>query len=116
MNSDSTITISLIIAIVGCLIGVYGFFQSYKKSIKQDDEELDKHFDVLNSSINSLNESVLKLNFKTDQICSTTNETRTDLKAMKNDIDNLRETQVKHGMNINAMWKLIDELKEKKEN
>lgn len=46
-----------------------------------------------NSRIESFNESLIKANIKLDQICATTNETRTDIKALEKKVQDI-ETRV----------------------
>lgn len=39
--------------------------------------------------MNGIKESLLKVNMKLDQVCSTTNETRTDIKSLNKDMKDL---------------------------
>lgn len=110
MNSETTITIGLVIAVIGCLIGIWNFFKAYKENVTKDVKSNDSHFEEINQNIKTLTESVLKLNFKSDQICATTNETRTDLKSMRNDIEDIREKQIRHDMEIKAIWKRLESI------
>jgi len=45
--------------------------------------------DKSSDKLDAMETSLLKLNMKSDQICATTNETRTDFKSMSKDIMNL---------------------------
>ena len=101
MNSDSTITISLIIAIIGCLIGVYGFVQSYKKSINDD-----------NRILFEIKSDVQKANGKLDTQCSQIQDIKVDLKSQSVEVEKLREKMIKMEINQNAQWECIDEIKE----
>lgn len=40
-------------------------------------------------TLSSIREGLLKANLKLDQVCTTTNETRSDIKSVKNDITDL---------------------------
>lgn len=48
---------------------------------------------------------------KLDQICSTTNETRSDIKSINNQIKDIVEEQIIQRQEIKAIWKRIDEIK-----
>lgn len=59
-------------------------------------------------------ESLLKANMKLDQICATTNETRSDIKSL---YTSLNEMDKRIGIIENeqkTIWKRFDELKEEK--
>lgn len=93
MTSDTTINIVLLMSIVSfCFTGV-NFFSNRKKDTREESREL------------------MKANIKLEQICSTTNETRADIKAMNSQIEKINEEQIKQRMEINTIWKRIDELK-----
>lgn len=95
MTSDTTINIVLLMSIVSfCFTGV-NFFSNRKKDIKNDSE------------------SLLKANMKLDQICATTNETRSDIKSINNQIKEIVEEQIIQRQEIKAIWKRIDEMKDK---
>lgn len=95
MTPDTQISISLIISVVSIAFVAVTFFANRKKSSQKDAEQL------------------IKANMKLDQICSTTNETRADIKAINNQIKDITEEQIKQRLEIKAIWKKIDELKEK---
>ena len=42
-----------------------------------------------NLLMNGIRESLLKVNMKLDQVCSTTNETRTDIKSLNKDMQDI---------------------------
>lgn len=69
--SISSLCISAIMMIIGIL--------TYSRNKNKDDREND----------NGIKEGLLKANMKLDQVCATTNETRTDIKAMDRTIINL---------------------------
>lgn len=82
---------------------------SLVKSIGRDKE---KDSQEKNITQNSIKEGLLKANMKLDQICSTVNETRSDIKVLNNDVTVLdrRITVVERDMK--TAYNLIDELKE----
>lgn len=110
MNPDTTITLGCIIAIIGCGITLWNFFQSYKRSIKQDEMDREKASDglkegisELSGNVRELNTSVLKMNFKTDSMCDQVTNISVSIAAMKNDISGLREEQIRHDMRLQAL-------------
>lgn len=62
-------------------------------------------------AMNEIRESLLKVNMKLDQVCSTTNETRSDIKSLNKDIKglDLRVSLVERDMK--SAFRQIDELK-----
>lgn len=92
--------LGVISVILGIISTAYGLYKSNKKQIQEDD-----------SVTASIKESLLKLNLKSDQICSTTNDTRADLKSIQNNLDGIKETQLKHGIYIDQLQKDVEELK-----
>lgn len=110
MNPDTTITIGCIIAVIGCGITIWNFFQSYKRSIKQEEMDRDKASDSLKEGISELsgnvkelNTSVLKMNFKTDSMCDQVTNISVSIAAMKNDISGLQKEQIRHDMRLQAL-------------
>ena len=61
--------------------------------------------------IDSIKESLTKANVKLDTICTTMTETRTDIKAMNEDINAVQNRVAIIENEMNTMWKRIDELK-----
>lgn len=110
MNPDTTITIGCIIAVIGCGITIWNFFQSYKRSIKEDANDMNKSqmglkddIQELSGNVKELNTSVLKMNFKTDSMCDQVTNISVSIAAMKNDISGLREEQIRHDMRLQAL-------------
>lgn len=100
MTGDMTISISLIIAICGCAIGIYGFFRNRKSDIK---EEVKTDSDI--------HASLMKLELQTTQIANTTNETRTDIKAMQTKVNELDKEVGIVKRDLETAFIRIDELK-----
>lgn len=65
------------------------------------------------SRFDGIKESLLKANMKLDQVCATTNETRSDIKSLNKDIGDIdrRVTIVERDMK--TAFNAIDELKGK---
>lgn len=74
--------ISPIVSAIMMIVSVMTFV---KKNNKETKEELI----IENNKFDDINTSLLKSNMKLDHICSTTNETRTDIKVLTKDMNNL---------------------------
>lgn len=59
----------------------------------------------------SIKESLLKANMKLDQVCATTNETRTDIKSINNKVNDLEKEVEVVKRDVKVAFHLIDELK-----
>lgn len=68
------------ISLVSLIIVIVAFVRNGKKDIKQEYVE-----DA--SKIDGIKESLLKANMKLDQVCTVTNETRSDIKAMNENLN-----------------------------
>lgn len=101
MNGDSTVTIGLIVLVIGCLINVWGFIRANKSDTKADSEALF-----------TIKESLIKANSKLDDQCNRIQDLQVDIKSTGKDIDRMREVQIRQDMEIKAIWKRIDEMKE----
>lgn len=75
-----------IISGLACLVAVLTFIRNGNK-----DERAEINAEA--QQMSSIKESLLKVNMKLDQVCATTQETRTDIKASNKDIQNL-ETRI----------------------
>ena len=64
-------SISFVCLIIAALTYLWNKNKDRKSEIKEDD-----------MTINGLKEGILKANMKLDQVCATTNETRTDIKSL----------------------------------
>jgi len=101
---DWTNLIPWSISLISLIIVIISFARSGRKERKQEfvDEE---------AKIDDIKESLLKANMKLDQVCATTNETRSDIKSM-NEYLNAVEKRVSIIENtIDTIWVRIDELK-----
>ena len=62
-------------------------------------------------AMNGIKESLLKVNMKLDQVCSTTNETRTDIKSLNKDMKDIDVRLVIVERDLKTAFNQIDELK-----
>lgn len=93
------------IALGSLFVAILTFNRNGKKDEKKDlTDEL--------KTISDINTSLLKVNMKLDQLCATTNETRTDIKSMRDDMSKVEKRVTVLEENIKAAWLRIDELKE----
>lgn len=80
--NDVILYLSPAISFVMVIIAILTYIKAKKKDEKKDIQDESSQF-------NEINTSLLKANMKLDQVCSTTNETRTDIKALNKDITTL---------------------------
>lgn len=78
MTADATLSIGLIVLIMGIALNLYGFFSNRKKDIKGDAKEI---YDI--------RESLVKIDMKTGQINTTMNDIRSDVRAISSKISDL---------------------------
>ena len=64
-----------------------------------------------NLVMSGIKEGLLKANMKLDQVCSTTNETRTDIKSLNKDLQNLAVRVAVVEKDLKTAFHQIDELK-----
>ena len=112
MDATTTITLGFAVAIVGCFISVWNFFRTYKKAIKEDENEIVQfnsglREDVrgLSDNVKDLNTSILKLNFKTDSMCNQMTDISLTIQGMKTDLDGLKEKQIRMEARLEALEK-----------
>ena len=106
MNTVSII--SLCFSGVTLIILCINFFGSKKDGIKKNTEEDERE-------LASLREGILKANMKLDTVCATTNETRTDIKALHNSITEVDKRVSVMERDLQTAFMRIDELREQKE-
>lgn len=68
--------------------------------------------DKVRQEDNDVHTALLKLNMKCDQICTTTNETRSDIKAMDKDLRGLDSRVTVLERDVKTAFVKIDEIKE----
>lgn len=91
--------ISVCIALVSVIVTIIAFVTNRK--------------DKSNDKSDLMEKNLLKLNMKIDQIFTTTNETRTDIKVMTNQINELDKAVAIVRRDLNTAFKRIDELRER---
>lgn len=93
------------ISLVSLVIVIVTFVKNGKKDLKTEYKEENTQFDAIK-------ESLLKANIKLDQVCATTNETRTDIKALSKDIVELDKRMSVIERDMKTAFNRIDELRE----
>jgi len=83
MTADATLSVGLIVLVLGIVLNLYGFFNNRKKDIKGEAREV---YDI--------RESLVKIDMKTGQLNTTMNEIRSDVKSISSRIGSL-EADVK---------------------
>ena len=96
------------ISLVSLIIVIITFAKNGKKDQKQEYTEESAKFD-------GIKEALTKANIKLDTVCATTNETRSDIKALNRDIAEIDKRVVAVEQDLKTAFKRIDELKEGKE-
>lgn len=81
---------------------------TYVRNGNKDKKCEDKEENLVMSGIK---EGLLKANMKLDQVCSTTNETRTDIKSLNKDLQNLAVRVAVVEKDLKTAFHQIDELK-----
>lgn len=108
-NVELTNTIPWSISILSLLFVILTFIRNGKKDEKEQDEKEGLKFD-------GIKESLLKANMKLDQVCATTNETRSDIKAMNTQIQSLDKELAIVKRDLKTAFNRIDELRTRGEN
>ena len=103
MNAISIISLSF--SGVMLVISMINFFLARKSDIKKDTTEDERE-------LSALREGIFKANMKLDQVCATTNETRTDIKSLNNSINEIDKRVIVVERDLKTAFKRIDELRE----
>lgn len=106
MNAVSIISLSF--SGVMLLVSLINFFIARKDGIKKNTEEDERE-------LSSLREGIFKANMKLDQVCATTNETRSDIKAMDQKLVEHGEKIAVLTRDLETAFMRIDELRNTKE-
>lgn len=93
------------ISIIALIITIVTFAINRKKDLKTDYREENAKFD-------GIKESLLKANIKLDQVCATTMETRTDIKALNKDIVEMDKRISVIERDVKTAFMRIDELRD----
>lgn len=97
MTADATLSVGLIVLVLGIVLNLYGFFNNRKKDIKGEAREV---YDI--------RESLVKIDMKTGQLNTTMNDIRSDVKSISSRIESL-ETDVK------VLKERVEQLEKKEE-
>lgn len=81
---------------------------TYVRNGNKDKKTEDKEDNLV---MNGIRESLLKVNMKLDQVCSTTNETRTDIKSLNKDMKDMDVRLVIVERDLKNAFHQIDEMK-----
>lgn len=92
------------ISAISLLFCILTFARNGRKDTVKAIEEEDKKFD-------GIKESLLKANMKLDQVCSTTTETRSDIKSLNKDIIMIDRRLTIVERDMKTAFNSIDELK-----
>lgn len=105
MNAISIISISF--SGVMLVISVINLVLARKKDIVSTTTEDERE-------LASLREGIFKANMKLDQVCATTNETRTDIKSLNNSINEIDKRVIVVERDLKTAFMRIDELRDSK--
>lgn len=94
--------ISIMLLILNIMNYAHASDKEKKEEMKKDDHKFD-----------GIKESLLKVNMKLDQVCSTTNETRSDIKSMNREIREMDTRVVALERDMKTAFNNIEELKGK---
>lgn len=94
--------ISIMLLILNIMNYTHASDKEKKEEMKKDDHKFD-----------GIKESLLKVNMKLDQVCSTTNETRSDIKSMNREIKEMDTRVVVLERDMKTAFNNIEELKGK---
>lgn len=100
----TTAIIAVIISGIVCLLNIAAFIISRKKDTKEEVTQNSVKFD-------GIKESLLKVNMKLDQVCTTTQETRTDIKSMQNQFTEMDKRVVILERDLKTLWNKFDTIK-----
>lgn len=103
---SNTQWIPYVISFVATLIAVLSYFRTGKKDDKEETREEE-------ARLNEIGQSLLKANIKLDTVCSTTTETRADIKSMTKDLAAMDRRVTILESNMRVLSNTIDELKGK---
>lgn len=94
------------ISFLSLLIAGLTFVRNGRKDSREDIKKTESRFD-------GIKESLLKANIKLDQVCATTNETRSDIKSLNKDLTDIDRRVTIIERDMKTAFNAIDELKGK---
>lgn len=99
MTTDTMVSVALLVALLGIAIQVYNWYTGRKKDTQHDDSKLE-----------DIRTSLLKCNMKLDQVCTTTTDIKTDIKAVQQNVNEIDKRVAMLEQNEKIIWKKIDEI------
>lgn len=99
----TTAIIAVIISGAVCILNLVAFIIARKKDTKEAVTEDAVKYD-------GIKESLLKVNMKLDQVCTTTQETRTDIKSMQNQFIDIDKRVVVLERDLKTLWNKVDDI------
>ncbi len=102
----ATSIIAVIISGIACILNVIVFIINRKKDTEETVTEDALKFD-------GIKESLLKVNMKLDQVCTTTQETRTDIKAMQTQVTDMDKRVVILERDVKTLWNKVADIEGK---
>ena len=95
-----------IISFLSLCVCILTYVRNGRKDIKADVKEEDQ-------KLSGIKESLLKANMKLDQVCSTTSETRVDIKSLNKDLKDMDTRVVVLERDMKTAFDEIHEIKER---
>lgn len=93
------------------IISLLMLWLSYKNYDRSGDVQRQQTERTEHDALKDLDKSLLKANMKLDQVCSTTNETRTDIKALNKDIKDIDKRVTIVERDLKTAFRYIDQMK-----
>lgn len=94
--------LSVCVAFASLIFVVITFSKNSKKDVKSEMEKEESRFE-------DLKESIIKVNIKLDGLCTTANETRTDVKTMNKDLMQLQANMTSIEARLTTLEKTVYE-------
>lgn len=113
MSETTTITLGALVLLLGFCITMWNFLNTYKKTIKEEEEKRDKERIEASKERTEANTGIVKANIKLDNLCKSNDDIRMDVKTLSTKITKLSETQVKHETVIESMQKSMATMNER---
>lgn len=98
MDGSATISITLIISVTSILITILNYRRGIKKDYHENDLKVKKEI-----------EEKIKMNMKLDQLCTTTNEIRTDNKSVLERLNLIDTRLTKTEQSVKSAHHRLDE-------
>lgn len=102
MGTDATLSIALIIAVIGCAITVTNFVAGQKKNTQGEDAKMEE-----------IRTSCLKANLKLDTVCGTLTDIKTDVKAMQQKVSDTEKEIAVVKRDLKTAFNRIDDINER---